>query len=241
MVITPPTPAELNGPSFLPCRKSPIPTTSIWLMNPMPVMPYTLCSRPPSPAPSPAQSASQASSATWTLTCSYDGQVADTVGSKAASGPRCSSSSRRSGWSSFRAVSTARLSRRRASRPISASSARFACPDPDTQAAYDAAQAIFPRTPGRAYGILGRRWGSGCSSHASFGSSGCSSHVPRGSSGCSSHGGRQGRRLRRGPRGHNWFSRSFRSLIVPPVERRVRLGAHYHHCHPNGPGSCPPA
>jgi hypothetical protein len=130
MVITPPTPAELNGPSFLPWRKSPIPTTSIWLMNPMPVMPYTSWLRPPPLASPPA--ASQASSATWTLTCSYDGQVADTVGSRAASGPRWSSNSRRSGWSSFRAVSTARLSSRRASRPTSASSARFASPVPGT-------------------------------------------------------------------------------------------------------------
>jgi hypothetical protein len=67
--------------------------------------------------------AGQASRPTWTLTCSYDGQVADTVGTVAASGPRWSRSNRRSGSSCVRAASTARFSSRRASRPTSASSA----------------------------------------------------------------------------------------------------------------------
>src|ERR1035438_7066391 len=117
VVITPPTPAVPNGPPPAD-RKSPIPTTSRRRIIPMPVMPNT------SSRPSPSlPAASHASRPTWTLTCSYEGQVADTVGTKAASGPRCSRSRCRSGLSSVRAASTARFSSRLARRPTSASSA----------------------------------------------------------------------------------------------------------------------
>ena len=63
MVITPPKPAEPNGPWLGGWRKSPIPTISMWRIIPMPVMPNTSCVRSRS-------ASSQASRPTWTLTCS---------------------------------------------------------------------------------------------------------------------------------------------------------------------------